>query len=125
MRIVCPSCTAAYEVPDRLLGGGKKLRCARCANEWVPAEILAPAAAPPTPPPLPPAAAEPPPAVAPSPPLPLQAPPPPELILHAEPKPPRQTRPASSGVVPVLLALAASFVVLLGLVAAALSWRFE
>jgi predicted Zn finger-like uncharacterized protein len=37
MRIVCPSCQAAYEVPERLLAGGKAVRCARCGAEWAPA----------------------------------------------------------------------------------------
>ena len=31
MRIVCPSCQAVYEVPDKLLSGpAKRVRCARC-----------------------------------------------------------------------------------------------
>src|SRR5215831_21111111 len=35
MRIVCPFCSAAYEVPDVMLGhGAQRLRCARCAREW-------------------------------------------------------------------------------------------
>jgi predicted Zn finger-like uncharacterized protein len=36
MRIVCPACTAAYEVPTTLLKPEQLVRCARCANEWVP-----------------------------------------------------------------------------------------
>jgi len=36
MRIVCPACTAAYEVPPTLLKPGQVVRCARCAREWVP-----------------------------------------------------------------------------------------
>lgn len=45
MRIVCPSCEAEYDVPDTMLAGGaRKVRCARCAREWVPF-------APPPPPP--------------------------------------------------------------------------
>jgi predicted Zn finger-like uncharacterized protein len=48
MQIVCPACTAAYEVPLTLLKPGKAVRCARCANEWVPssATVEAPANAP-------------------------------------------------------------------------------
>jgi predicted Zn finger-like uncharacterized protein len=38
MRIVCPSCSAAYEVPDSMLGGRKAVRCARCGDEWRPFE---------------------------------------------------------------------------------------
>jgi len=36
MRIVCPACQAAYEVPVTLLAPGQAVRCARCAREWVP-----------------------------------------------------------------------------------------
>lgn len=37
MRIVCPSCQAAYEVPEKLLGGPpKRVRCARCGELWLP-----------------------------------------------------------------------------------------
>ena len=35
MRIVCPSCTAAYEVPDSLLTPGRTVRCAKCGESWV------------------------------------------------------------------------------------------
>ena len=34
MRIVCPSCSAAYDVPDGLLRGRRTVRCASCAREW-------------------------------------------------------------------------------------------
>ncbi len=67
MRIVCPDCRAAYEVPEQRLAPGKAVRCARCGHEWAPvaaapiavpeAAVLPPAAAPavvPPPPPLPP-----------------------------------------------------------------------
>ncbi|MBN9561411.1 MAG: zinc-ribbon domain-containing protein [Alphaproteobacteria bacterium] len=36
MRIVCPACSAAYEVPDALLGSPRPVRCARCGHEWQP-----------------------------------------------------------------------------------------
>lgn len=36
MRIACPNCHAAYEVPEPLLAAGKPVRCARCGNEWRP-----------------------------------------------------------------------------------------
>jgi predicted Zn finger-like uncharacterized protein len=36
MQIVCPACSAAYEVPLTLLKPGQGVRCARCAGEWVP-----------------------------------------------------------------------------------------
>jgi predicted Zn finger-like uncharacterized protein len=38
MRIVCPSCSAAYEVGDTLLVPGRSVRCARCSEQWVPLE---------------------------------------------------------------------------------------
>ncbi len=50
MRIACPSCSAAYDVPDSLVTGGRVVRCARCGGEWVP--IAAPQ--PETPPAVPP-----------------------------------------------------------------------
>ena len=48
MRAVCPSCEAVYEVPDRLIGAGRRLRCTNCGHEWTlvpppPAEAPAPA----------------------------------------------------------------------------------
>jgi predicted Zn finger-like uncharacterized protein len=36
MRIVCPSCAAAYQVPEIKLSSGRAVRCARCAEEWAP-----------------------------------------------------------------------------------------
>jgi predicted Zn finger-like uncharacterized protein len=37
MRIVCPACEATYNVPDaKLATGARKVRCAKCGNEWVP-----------------------------------------------------------------------------------------
>jgi predicted Zn finger-like uncharacterized protein len=68
MRIACPACSAAYEVPDALLGKGRRLRCARCGHAWMatppPADTTEPSAAgsppagpapiePPPPPPMP------------------------------------------------------------------------
>ena len=35
MRIECPTCQAAYEVPEAKLAG-RKLRCSQCSTEWVP-----------------------------------------------------------------------------------------
>jgi predicted Zn finger-like uncharacterized protein len=34
MRITCPACSAAYEVPEHLLGTPRTLRCAKCNHEW-------------------------------------------------------------------------------------------
>jgi predicted Zn finger-like uncharacterized protein len=36
MRIVCPSCSAAYDVPDSLMTAGRSVRCARCGGDWTP-----------------------------------------------------------------------------------------
>jgi predicted Zn finger-like uncharacterized protein len=36
MQIVCPSCSAAYEVPASRLRPGKLVRCARCGKDWLP-----------------------------------------------------------------------------------------
>jgi predicted Zn finger-like uncharacterized protein len=44
MRIVCPSCSAAYDVPEGLLIGRKSVRCARCTKEWEPAGTPPPVA---------------------------------------------------------------------------------
>src|SRR5690349_20822034 len=35
MHVACPACEARYEVPDALIGPGRRLRCARCAHEWL------------------------------------------------------------------------------------------
>jgi predicted Zn finger-like uncharacterized protein len=36
MRIICPACETAYDVPEAALAPGRILRCARCRSEWVP-----------------------------------------------------------------------------------------
>lgn len=36
MRIDCPACAAAYEVPESLLDTKRPLRCARCGHQWLP-----------------------------------------------------------------------------------------
>jgi predicted Zn finger-like uncharacterized protein len=55
MRIACPNCAAAYDVPDALLASGPRLlRCARCSTEFPAA--LPEAKAPPEPEPQPEAA---------------------------------------------------------------------
>jgi predicted Zn finger-like uncharacterized protein len=56
MRATCPSCEAVYEIPDRLIGAGRRLRCTSCGHEWtlLPAMAEAPAEAAPEPPAAPP-----------------------------------------------------------------------
>ncbi len=40
MRIVCPNCQAAYELPPSLVGSAnREVRCARCQTEWLPPEF--------------------------------------------------------------------------------------
>lgn len=34
MRIVCPSCTATYDVPAELVAGRPVVRCVQCTQEW-------------------------------------------------------------------------------------------
>ncbi len=36
MRIVCPACETAYDVPDQVASAGRPVRCARCRAEWTP-----------------------------------------------------------------------------------------
>ena len=95
MRIECPSCGAEYNVPDRLLAGpARTLRCSRCQAEFPLPRIEA---APPPPPPEP--EPEPPP------------PPPPA----ADPAPPAAApKPAAPDERRLILAWAASLLVVLG-----------
>ena len=44
MKIVCPSCAAAYEVPDARVVPGQSVRCARCGTNWTPVAGPQPAA---------------------------------------------------------------------------------
>ena len=91
MRIACPSCSAEYEVPDRLLAGaGRTLRCSRCA-----AEFALPALAPPEPvaEPPPPAPA---PAPMPPPDPPTASPPSPPVLVAADDRPRPAALPAAS-----------------------------
>lgn len=114
MRVTCPNCSAAYEVPEAKIGAGRKLRCARCRHDWWVDPPAAPAAeggfarsvaqataglgVAPSPGPAaaaeaplpPPPAAPPPPGPAPVPDEALGAPP---VQPPAPPRPPRQPRP--------------------------------
>ena len=42
MRIVCPACTATYNVPEVRLAPGRAVRCARCGTDWMPLGVEAP-----------------------------------------------------------------------------------
>ncbi|ONG49023.1 hypothetical protein BKE38_21240 [Pseudoroseomonas deserti] len=44
MRIECPDCAAAYDVPEALVALGREVRCVRCAHAWVPRPAAAPVA---------------------------------------------------------------------------------
>ena len=44
MRIECPGCAAAYEVPAAQLGPGRVVRCARCDRQWAPSGLAEPPA---------------------------------------------------------------------------------
>ncbi|MCI0754489.1 zinc-ribbon domain-containing protein [Teichococcus vastitatis] len=46
MRIQCPDCAAAYEVPDTMLVPGRAVRCTRCGTRWQPMAAAGPAASP-------------------------------------------------------------------------------
>lgn len=46
VRIVCPSCAAAYDVADAALAPGRAVRCARCGVEWAPVAAIEPPQAP-------------------------------------------------------------------------------
>jgi predicted Zn finger-like uncharacterized protein len=50
MHIVCPTCSASYEVPDQLMTAGRLVRCARCNGEWTPVALAEPAEPEPHPP---------------------------------------------------------------------------
>ena len=39
MRIVCPACTATYDVPEARLAPGRAVRCARCGMDWMPLAV--------------------------------------------------------------------------------------
>lgn len=36
MRIACPTCSAAYDVPPERVPPGRTVKCARCAISWIP-----------------------------------------------------------------------------------------
>lgn len=102
MRIVCPQCHTAYDVPDRLLtASARPLRCSACGHGWV--------LAPPEPDPQPPIP------LAPAPKLPAQV----KDAASADPRPVRPVRQeewkANGSAVPVVILVSvAVLLVLLG-----------
>jgi predicted Zn finger-like uncharacterized protein len=127
MRIECPRCSAAYDVPERLLTGRKSLRCARCGTEWTaglaaapPGELPLPEQAPPVELNESPAPEEAPPRVRPPRTMSLDRPSPTamqRLINIAEPPPRSSLWPAA--------AWTASILVLALLLWAAFAWRTD
>ena len=102
MRITCPNCAAAYQVPDHLLDGERIVRCKRCQESWVP---------PPAEPAFEPEPVAPEPAVTTSPePPPPRPEPPPMIIPPGEFRPPQPPRPSFA----LPAAWAASIVLVIG-----------
>lgn len=124
MRIVCPSCAAAYEVPDARVVPGQSVRCARCGTNWTPA-AEAPLASKPFGPLLPPidAGSSP---VGSSPPA-RPASPPPETQIFSQPASYAATfnRPSISLTADpaVLIGWVVSVAIVISLCWAAVTWR--
>lgn len=54
MRLACPSCAAAYDLPETLfLAGPRMVRCAKCGHSWMASAPEPPAPEPPSEPPAP------------------------------------------------------------------------
>lgn len=104
MRIVCPSCAAAYELPADRLKQRRTVRCARCGGQWVAGQDIQEAS------PIPQPAAT------------LHAPLPAVTAMDrlAAAAATRKKRPAA-----LIAAWVATFLVLGGAVAAVLIWRAE
>lgn len=119
MKITCPTCAAAYDVPAERLAGGRTVQCARCRTGWVPlADEEAPDKEAPEPPPAPA------PVILPSAAFPTLPDPKPRVAAPAAPFPPivpGNTRPRF----PVFLAWAASLALLGALAWAMVAWRAD
>ena len=114
MRIECPSCAAAYIVPDSLVSAGRVVRCTRCGGEWIPVPA----------PPLEDLPEDPPPPEPTAPVLPQPEPKPPLTRLSAMDR--LAAHPAAPHSPPGLrLAWAGSLIVLVLAVGAAFEWRSE
>ncbi len=129
MRITCPACTAAYDVPDAQLAPGRGVQCARCGSGWVPvapaataAPLVQPAKASALPAAPPPAAS---PTDAPAPAPADERPALERLYAAAIPPPLPQPPPIPRGRTLLPVAWAATLMVLAGLAAAAVTWRTD
>jgi predicted Zn finger-like uncharacterized protein len=109
MRIICPACETAYDVPESALAPGRLLRCARCRSEWAPMPTEQ------EPEPLTEATS---PVVPPAPKLPDAM----EALFGATAKPVATTRPAGWRV-SVIASWILTFLLLGGLGYAAVRWR--
>jgi predicted Zn finger-like uncharacterized protein len=127
MRIHCPACNAAYDVPEALLAAGKPVRCAKCGAIWTP-EFPPPSEPAPGPAREPalraPAPPEPAPAEPPSRPrLPSLRTPEPAAGAEDERLPPQNYEDFSRAGRGALLGWAVSLIVLIALGVAAVGWR--
>lgn len=113
MRIVCPICSAAYDVRDDLLSPGRIARCVRCGEEWVPLSGEPDAAAESEPEPDPASIADATPVFDPRPPPRLSAMD--RLASHPAVLPQRDSR--------LLAAWVVSLVLVLGMVVGLVAWR--
>ncbi len=118
MRVVCPTCNAAYDVPAPVVAAGRTLRCTACGSQFPAGQALPPE----LPPDLPPSATPPPAGLVPAPPL-VAAPQVDEAarLLPAQGEPPAAARAGASPA--VLAGWALSLVVLSAGAAAAVAWR--
>ncbi len=117
MRIACPSCETAYEVPESVVTAGRRMRCAHCHTEFVPDAAPAPVAASPEAEPEQPV----PPPIFSTPPLPVVAPGEGERMASIRAPNPAETAPAIRGA--VLAGWAMSVAVLLVAGWLAVVWR--
>jgi len=128
MRIVCPSCSASYDVADSLVPAGRIVRCARCGGQWAPVADAVEIGPPPQAEPDAPAEPEPPPtAEVPAPPPATEAPAPEAAATARQSAMDRLTAnpPAPQSSTRLRLAWAGSFAVLVLALFAAYTWRTE
>jgi predicted Zn finger-like uncharacterized protein len=128
MHIVCPTCSASYEVPDQLMRAGRVVRCSRCNGEWTPVapEALPEAEPVPAPPSMEPAPSFEPEAPPPLPPEPAPAEPETIGVVRRSAMDRLAAHPATARPsVALRLAWAGSIAALILLAAVAFVWRSE